>query len=165
MSQRAIDPTKGSVQMSGRRTAVVAFAAMLAFALVACTPRAVPFQVRFEPSGAALTAKAAEALASTTDIAALSSVTTTVAVALRATVLAELRAKGSDGARAADLLTIGFPARTASVPVLVRLCPVDGTSAVIVVEAYGDTGGRLTHRRLWIFARDSGALIRAASFK
>jgi hypothetical protein len=150
--------------MSGRRKAMLAFAAASILVLASCAP-ATPFQVRFEPNGAPLTAKAAEALASTTDISALSSVTTTDAPDLRATVLAELRSKGSDGARAADLLTVGFPARTASVPVLVRLCPVDGTSAVVVVEAYGDTGGKLTHRRLWVFARDTGALIRAASFK
>jgi hypothetical protein len=84
---------------------------------------------------------------------------------MRANVLADLRTRGSLGRRAADLLTIGFPARTASVPVLVRACLVDGKDAILVVEAYGSPGGTLTHRRLWVFDRVSGALLLAASFR
>jgi hypothetical protein len=151
--------------MPDRRTpaAPLAIALALALALSACAPPA--FQVRFEPSGAPLTARSAEKLAASTDIRALSSVTTTDAPALRSRMLSELRTKGALGVRAADLLTVGFPARTASVPVLVRVCSVDATSAIVVVEAFGDPGGTLTHRRLWVFGEASGAVIRAASFR
>jgi len=134
-----------------------------ALALAACGPAATP-SVRLETAGAPLTSAAAETLAATTDIAALSDVTSTDAPALRDQMLAQLRAKGAAGTRAAELLTTGFPERTASVPVLVRDCAVDGIDAVVVVEAYGDPGKSLTHRRLWIFDRATGAILRAASF-
>ena len=144
------------------RLALVAVLASLA--LAACGRPATTSTVRFETSGAPLTSAAAAALAASTDIASLASVTSTEAPALRTEVLGQLRAQGDAGARAAGLLTKGFPASTASVPVLVRLCPVDGVDAVVVVEAFGDAGGMLTHRRLWIFDSASGGLLRAASF-
>ena len=143
----------------------LALAAVLAsLALAACGRPAATPTVRFETGGAPLTSAAAEALAASTDISAFASVTSTDAPALRAEVLEQLRAKGDAGVRAAELLTKGFTARTASVPVLVRLCAVDGIDAVVVVETFGDAGTTLTHRRLWIFDRTTGALLRAASF-
>ena len=124
------------------------------------------FEVRIEDGGAPLTGAQAERLAATTDISSLASVTTTDAVAMRVRVLGELRTHGALGVRAADLLTIGFPARTAAVPVLVRASPVDGVDAVVVVEAFGSSeGGALVHRRLWVFDRASGAILRAASVR
>jgi hypothetical protein len=84
---------------------------------------------------------------------------------MRASVLSQLRAKGGLGARAADLLTTGFPARTPSVPVLVRGSHVDGVDAVIVVEAFGSAGGMLVHRRLWVFDRATGSVLRAVSIR
>jgi hypothetical protein len=84
---------------------------------------------------------------------------------MRTTVLTQLRSQGAFGVRAADLLTIGFPAQTASVPVLVRGCAVDGVDAVLVVEAWGSSGGMLVHRRLWVFDRAKGTVIRASSFR
>ena len=134
-----------------------------ALMLVACGPAAAP-TVRFETAGAPLTSATAEALAASTDIEALSGVTMADAPALRDEMLAQLRAKGKAGSCAAELLTTGFPKRTASVPVLVRDCTVDGVEAVVVVEAYGDAGKTLTHRRLWVFDRATGAILRAASF-
>jgi len=134
-----------------------------AVALAACGPVTGP-SVRFEASGAPLTSAGAEKLAASTDIGALSRVTTAEAPSLRDEMLAQLRAEGAAGVRAAELLTAGFPERTASVPVLVRDCSVDGIAAVVVVEAYGDTGKTLTHRRLWVFDRATGAILRAASF-
>jgi hypothetical protein len=149
--------------MSARRIITIVLALAFGATLTACGSH--EFQLRFESSGSALTAKAAENLAATTDISALSSITTTDASTLRQTVLKELRTRGALGIRAADLLTTGFPARTASVPVLVRVCLVDGAKAIVVVEAFGDTGGTLTHRRLWVFDRTSGTVLGAASFR
>jgi hypothetical protein len=145
------------------RLALAAF--LSALVLAACARVAAPPSVIWEPSGASSTATATEQLATSTDISALASVSSTDAPALRAQMLTQLRGKGATGTRAAELLTAGFPARTASVPVLVRLCKVDGVDAVVVVEAFGDLGGTLTHRRLWVFDRGSGAIIRAASFR
>ena len=142
----------------------IAAVASLALVLAACTRPATSPTVRFESGGAALTSKEAEALAASTDITAFASVTSAEAPALRTAMLGQLRAKGDAGVRAAQALTTGFPVSTPSVPVLVQLRPVDGVDAIVVVEAYGDTGGTLTHRRLWIFNRATGALLRAASF-
>lgn len=127
-----------------------------------CGPR---YSLRFETSGAPLTGPQAEQLASSTDISALASVTASDAVPMRTQVLADLRTRGDLGQRAADLLTTGFPDRTAAVPVLVRASTVDGADAVLVVEAFSSDGSNLTHRRLWVFDRSSGAVIRAASFR
>jgi hypothetical protein len=144
--------------------APLALVAALALALVisGCSR---PFAVRIETNGAALTGAQAERLTATTDISALASETSTDAVAMRATVLADLRTRGQLGTRAADLLTVGFPARTAAVPVLIESCKVDGVDAVVVVEAYGSAGGKLTHRRLWVFDATTGTVLRAASFR
>ena len=123
------------------------------------------FRARFETSGGPLDTAGAEQLARTTDISALSRVKADDAPALRDKVLSDLRTHGAKGELAATLLTTGFPVPTRSVPVLVRYSKVDDRDAVIVVEAFGDAGGRLTHRRLWVFDADTGAIIAAASFR
>lgn len=148
--------------MPHRRTLVpIAVVFLLITAAAGCAAR---YELRFETSGSPLTGPQAEQLAATTDISTLASVTTTDAVAMRTKVLSDLRTRGELGQRTADLLTVGFPERTAAVPVLVRACAVDGVDAVLVVEAFGGVGGTLTHRRLWVFDRASGQILRAASF-
>lgn len=148
--------------MSRRHWAVLV-TSMIAVVLAGCTAQAP--RLEYQGSGAPLTGKAAEELAAATDISSLADVTAEDAPALRADTLEELRSKGTEASRAADLLTTGFPEQTAAVPVLVRLSSVDGTSAVVVVEAFGDPDGKLTHRRLWVFALESGSIVRAASFR
>jgi hypothetical protein len=149
------------MQVSTRLSILAVLAAAL-LAVAACAPA---YHLTVEPAGAALTGPQAQALAAAADVSALASVSTTDAPAMRTTVLTQLRAQGAFGSRAADLLTIGFPAVTASVPVLVRGCKVDGVDAVLVVEAWGSSGGRLVHRRLWVFDRATGTVIRASSFR
>jgi hypothetical protein len=139
-------------------------AAVIALALVAgCAAK--PYEVAFQDKGAALTGKAAEELAAGSDVGPLAKVKVSDAASMRSEVLEQLRAKGESGAKAATLLTEGFPPDTAAVPLLVRYSSVDGTSAVVVVEAFGDSGGTLVHRRLWVFAVQSGSVVRAASFR
>lgn len=149
--------------MYGRRVCTAIIALTITLGAVGCTPQ--PYALRYEPTGEPLTGLEAETLAATTDVSALSKTPSADAPALRSDVLEELRAKSEAGQRAADLLTEGFPEKTEAVPVLVRFSSVDGTAAVVVVEAFGDDGGMLTHRRLWVFVRDSGAILRAASFR
>ncbi|HEY5517505.1 MAG TPA: hypothetical protein VIL15_04480 [Coriobacteriia bacterium] len=146
--------------MRARSAAALVLSALV---VAACGSAAAP-TVRLETAAAPLTSAAAERLAASTDISALSAVASTDAPALRDDMLAQLRTEGAVGTRAAELLTTGFPKRTASVPVVVRECTVDGVDAVVVVEAYGDAGKTLTHRRLWVFDRTTGAILRAASF-
>jgi hypothetical protein len=144
------------------RVAALALALSLCVSASGC---ARPFALVIEEKGTALTGVQAERLAAGTDISALASVSTTDSVAMRTTVLADLATRGDFGVRARDLLTAGFPESTASVPVLVRGCSVDGVDAILVVEAFGSAGGMLTHRRLWVFDRASGAILRAASVR
>lgn len=146
------------------RTRLASVIVLTALLLVACA-RATPPRVLFEPNGTPLTAAEAETLAASTDITPVADIRVDAAPALRTDVLRQLRTEGVTGSRAAQLLTTGFPASTASVPVLVRACSFEGTSAVVVVEAFGDADGTLTHRRLWVFATASGDVIRAASFR
>jgi hypothetical protein len=150
----------GGLQEVRTRLAVTFVA--LALVLAACGG-GVP-EVVFEASGAPLTAATADSVAASTGIGAFASVESSSAPALRAKALEKLRAQGEIGARAAELLTEGFPPVSLSVPVLVRVCQVDGKDAVLVIEAYGDAGGKLTHKRLWVFELGSGAIVRATSF-
>jgi hypothetical protein len=143
------------------RIAALAVTLTLALAVTGC---ARPYALAVEETGAPLTSAQAEQLAAASDISPLASVSATDAVAMRTTALKDLSARGAFGARAAELLTIGFPEKTASVPVLVRGSTVDGVDAILVVEAFGSEGGMLVHRRLWVFDRSTGAVLRAASF-
>lgn len=147
------------------RIRVAFLVVLIALSIVACGGGAASPSVRFEPNGAPLTAIEAERLASSTDIASFANVSVAEAPALRSRMLTQLRAEGDAGVRAARLLTVGFPASTPSVPVLVRVSSFEGTSAIVVVEAFGDTGGKLTHRRLWVFDTASGGVVRAASYR
>jgi hypothetical protein len=122
-------------------------------------------QATLEPEGAPLDLAAVEQLARATDISSVSSIDVADAPDIRDEVLRDLRTRGAVGDRAATLLTRGFPPRTAAIPVLVRASLVDGSAALIVVEASGDPTGRLIHRRLWVFDATSGAVVHAAAFK
>jgi hypothetical protein len=145
------------------RVALVATLASTLLFAAGCGTRA--FQLRVVTDGAPLTVVQADQLAASTDISALASVSSTDAAAMRTSVLTRLRSQSDFGARAADMLTAGFPAKTSSVPVLVQASKVSGVDAIVVVEAFGSAGGKLAHRRLWIFDRATGALIRASSFR
>jgi len=149
--------------MSRNRSALAAIALVLAGALTACS--AAPFTVVFEPSGPAMTSAQTDRLADTADVRSLSGVEVADAPGLRAKTLSDLRTRGAIGVRAADLLTIGFPEKTAAVPVIVRACKVDGKDAIVVVEAFAGKSGELTSRRLWVFDSANGDILHAASFR
>lgn len=150
--------------MCDRRILTALFLAVAVLLVAGCAKEA-PYRLEFVESGAALTGLAAEDLAARTSAGALTKVSSEDAPDMRAQTLRDMVARGTKGARAAELLTTGFPERTPAVPILVRFSSVDGTSSVIVVEAFGDADGTLTHKRLWVFAEQSGAIVRAASFR
>jgi hypothetical protein len=120
----------------------------------------------FDPEGDAeytldeLESYTAEADASPTD-----GVDVSEAAEVREELLVELRTSGDDGAAVATMLTDGFPPETASVPVLAEAAVVDGQDVWLVVEAWGDDEGELTHRRLWVFDQKDGALVHALSVR
>lgn len=148
--------------MSPQRSILIAVVLAVALAATACSGRV---QATLEPDGASLDMAAVEQLARTTDISSVSSIAVTDAPRIRDEVLRDLRTRGAVGDRAATLLTQGFPTRTEAVPVLVRASLVDGSKALIVVEASGGATGRLIYRRLWVFDLSSGAVLRASSFR
>lgn len=148
--------------MSPQRNILIAVVLAVALAATACSGRV---QATLEPDGAPLDMAAVEQLARTTDISSVSSIAVADAPRIRDEVLRDLRTRGTVGDRAATLLTQGFPTRTEAVPVLVRASLVDGSKALIVVEASGGATGRLIYRRLWVFDLSSGAVLRASSFR
>lgn len=143
----------------GRTALMLGLAA--AVALSGCGAR----KLVLETDGAPLDAAGVARLAKTADLAPADGIDVSQAPDARTRVLAELRTRGEIGDRTASLLTTGFPERTAAIPVLVRACTVDGRKAIVVVEAYGSAAGPLTHRRLWVFDANTGAIIRASSYQ
>lgn len=107
-----------------------------------------------------MTSRQLEQLVGTADSGGAAAIDFEKAPAERQAALARLRAQGADGARAADMLTKGFPASDASVPFLVSIASVDGKKSVIVVEAWGTAGGKLGEKQLWLFDWESGAIVR-----
>lgn len=132
---------------------------------VTLTGCAHPFEPSLVTTRATLSVKSAETIAATADISALSGAKAADAARERQSVLQRLRSRGALGTRAAELLTAGFPGDTPAIPVLVRACDMNGTDAILIVEAFGDAGGALVHRRLWVFDRSTGALLRATSIR
>lgn len=142
------------------RTALMLLLAVTV-ALAGCTAH----RMVYETDGAPLDTAGVEQLARTADLGPADGIGFEQAPEARTRVLTELRTRGAIGDRVASLLTAGFPERTAAIPVLVRVCAVDGRKAIVVVEAYGSSTGPLTHRRLWVFDANSGAIIRASSYR
>lgn len=130
--------------------------------LVSCAPSRAPLLVH----GDDLTMQQAMDVARTADVSKVKDVDVEDASEARSQALVAIRREGGEEAgRLADLLTRDFPENTRSVPVLVEDATVDGVPAWIVVEAWGGRTGRLTHRRVWVFSRDNGRLLRSASFR
>jgi len=72
------------------------------------------------------------------------------APALRSAALGALRGEGEAAASAADLITRTFASSTAGVPVYVERALFNGEQALIVVEAIGPKGGKLSDLRVWV---------------
>ena len=142
--------------------ALAVAAVLLAIASVGCSPTQHP---TFQPSGPPLDLASSEQLARSTPLGAVAGAETSTAPVLRSQALAYLRTRGPVATRAADLLTVGFPQRTLSVPVFVRACRVNGHDAILVVEAWGGGDPTLDRRRLWVFDRLTGTIIAAAAFR
>jgi hypothetical protein len=148
---------RATIRNVARATALL----LTALVLASCTART---GVTFEPTAAPMTMTQVEQKARSVSLEAVSGLDKTDAPAAREKVLVDLRTRGAEGQRAAELLTKGFPQDTPSVPVWVGVSTVDGVRSIVAVEAYPDTNGKLVWRRLWVFDMDSGAVRLAASF-
>jgi hypothetical protein len=136
-------------------------AVIVVFALCSCC---MSDPVTWIPDGAPQTMGQVERNAQNVDASPAQKISPEDAPDARYDVLVWLRQRGADGERAATLLTQGFPARTAAVPVRIEIAQVDGVRSLIVVESAGGSSGARRYRRLWVFEMDSGQLVRSASF-
>lgn len=84
---------------------------------------------------------------------------TAEATDLRHDQLASLRSNGKNASTLATLLTKEFPGESRSVPYYAEEGTVDGTSAWIVLEAWGSESGAIERLRLWVFDRDTGSVL------
>lgn len=122
--------------------AVVMTAALLT---AACAPKG----PKYVDAGVQYNRNSVLTLMDSADISSLASTPASDAPELRRTALNQLRARSESAAVASDLLATTFPVDTRGVPVYVERASVDGTPAVVVVEAAGPRGGKLTTKRLW----------------
>lgn len=140
------------------------FAPLIALALVATLVSCGPaVRTTFIPDGGTYGADDLAGRLSQADLSAFADIATEDAAAVRQDVLASLRQEGSDAAALADTLTADFPPDANSVPAIVEHATYEGAPAWIVIESWGDDGGTLTHRRIWVFSYDERAVLAAQS--
>jgi hypothetical protein len=147
----------------GRHRTPRLFATAALFAALALVGCSGSITATFEPDGGAYDDTALEDLLNGYDLGDAADVATVDSVGIREDVLIDLRTKGDDAGAVADILTRDFPVETEAVPVLIEAGTYAGTDSWIVLEAWGDDDGNLTHARVWVFDRESGSLLYSAS--
>lgn len=130
--------------------------------LLACSSAV---RIEYAPEAGPMSAVEVERLAEDADLGPVEGVSVDDAPDARTDALVWLRGQGAIGDRAATLLTVGFPARTAAVPLIVRVASVDGVRSLVVVEAFGRASGPLSYRRLWVFDYETGAVLRSSAYR
>lgn len=78
---------------------------------------------------------------------------------LRRDALVQLRAQGGEAAEMADFVTSALADTGRSVLYYGEAADVEGAPAWVLLEAWGAQGGTLDSTRLWIFDRQSGAVV------
>ncbi|TDB38481.1 MAG: hypothetical protein D9V44_05610 [Actinobacteria bacterium] len=121
--------------------------------------------LEYIPTGGSYTMDEAQAAAVSTSLEAVKGVKTADAPALRTKRLEQLRTEGPEASALADLLTKDFPSETAAVPLRIESATIDGDDCWLVIEAWGDENGVLTHRRLWIIDRATLEITGSSSFR
>ena len=121
--------------------------------------------IEYIPEGGSYTLAEAAAVAQAADISALADVSSDAIAKTRQEYLTELRGLGSDASLIADALTRDFPLDTAAVPVLIEGSIVESRPVWLIVEAWAEDGGTLSHRRLWLLDRETFALVDSMSFR
>ncbi len=120
--------------------------------------------LEYIPSGGTYSMQEAQTLASNTSVDAVKDTKTSDAPALRSKRLATLRAEGPDGTALADALTSTSQA-TRIRPTTIRECARRRRCGVLIIEAWGDKGGTLTHRRMWLLDRQDLQVVGSSSFR
>ena len=139
---------------------------LLGCALLACTAIAGCDRSTLEyiPSGGPYTMAQVEDLATQVSLSAVENKQTADGATLREEALLELREADNDAALLADALTRDFPSDATSVPLLIEAATVDEVDAWIVVEAWGDTDGTFSRRRVWVLDRSTFTILGSTSF-
>lgn len=141
-----------------RRLPIAVLGLATAVLLVSCGPA---HRVTYIPEGGSYTVDDLARLLDEADLGEAERIATSDAIDERQSTLADLRREGDDAGRLADTLTLDFPADLAAVPVLIERATYEGTDAWVVIEAWGEEGGSLTHRQLWVLSFDNGAVLAA----
>lgn len=143
--------------MRSRTIRSVPFVVLLAgLLLFGCTTST----ITFVEEGRAHTRESALKLADTYEHES-TSMTADDASSARTKALTDLRSKGNDAARAADLITDTFPSDTAGVPFYVEIASYESTPCVVLLESIGRPGQDLTDTRLWVLGNDGEVLLSA----
>jgi uncharacterized protein YceK len=121
--------------------------------------------VEYIPEGGAYTLAEVQERAVTIDAHGAESIATDDAYDERVDRLVYLRKQGEEPAALADALTSGFPTENASVPILVERGTVDEQPVWIIIEAWGEPGAKLEHRRLWLLDDRTLDVVNASSFR
>lgn len=78
---------------------------------------------------------------------------------LRREALVELRSRGDEAAEMAEFVTRTLADTGRSVLYYGEAANVEGAAAWVLLEAWGAKGGTLDSTRLWVFDRESGAVV------
>ncbi|PKQ19576.1 MAG: hypothetical protein CVT66_09330 [Actinobacteria bacterium HGW-Actinobacteria-6] len=121
--------------------------------------------LEYIPAGGTYTMQDAQSAAAVASLDSVRDVMTADASALRTDRLTDLRSNGDEASALADMLTVDFPSEIAAVPLRIEAATVDGTSVWLVIEAWGDEGEVLTHRRLWVIDKTTLEVIGSSSYR
>jgi hypothetical protein len=133
----------------------IALSLALSLTLTACAHR----EVTFAPGTTVVDKAEADRIALSADLRDSASLKGEDAVSARTEALVALRKQGKEAGGVADLLTRVFPSDTKAVPLLVRGVTMNGTPAWLVVEAWAERTGALSHRRVWVLSRSAGDVL------
>jgi hypothetical protein len=142
----------------GRRTMIglVVLAAFAGALLAGCSGP----DVTFVSEGTEYTFEQVEALhASQTPPSSIAGEPAAAASELRREALVELRSRGGEAAEMTDFVTRALADTGRSVLYYGEAATVEGAPAWILLEAWGAQGGTLDSTRLWVFDRESGAVV------
>lgn len=129
---------------------------LLALSLVACGGP----DVTFVSEDAEYTLGQVEALhASQRPPSSLAGAPVAEASELRHEALVELRSRGDESAELAEFVTVSLADTGRSVLYYGEAAFVQGSSAWVLLEAWGAEGGTLDSTRLWVFDRANGAVL------
>lgn len=149
------------MKISERRTLLFFAVFALTLLLAGCSKPV----LEYIPSGGTYTLDEVQRSASGVALDGVDHISTSDAPAARAKRMLELRAEGSDASALADALTRDFPSDTAAVPIRIERATVDGSKVWIVIEAWGDQDGTLSHRRLWLLDQATLQVTGSSSFR